>query len=164
MRYSRLQQPQSESIKQQGRLIIDDLKRHYRMLKECIAISQSGYIIKESYGNSFRYRDINVGELRAILDFSTTLTLEVEKKNEETSEMEKKEVRVSFKPIKEIQSGELRTQLAYYHKTDLFTDEEGHHIETEHLEPHTARFTRCLGVQDALFLSPPHITLTLPKP
>ena len=111
--------------KQQGRLIIDDLKRHYRMLKECIAISQSGYIIKESYGNSFRYRDINVGELRAILDFSTTLTLEVEKKNEETGEMEKKEVRVSFKPIKEIQSGELRTQLAYYHKTDLFTDEEG---------------------------------------
>ena len=39
-----------------------------------------------------------------------------------------------------------------------------HHIGIEHLEPLTARFTRCLGVQDALFLSPPHITLTLPKP
>ena len=46
---------------------------------------------------------------------------------------------------------------------DDTVDKFKHHIGIEHLVGGTARFTRCFTHQDALFLSPPYITLTLTK-
>ena len=89
------------------------------------AEDRSGYIIKESFGNSFRYRDINASDLRSQLDFSINVKVEKKRMNKETNEIETYNTSEAFKPLKEIQNGDLRAQLAYYHRTDLFTDEEG---------------------------------------
>ena len=104
---------------------ITDISKHCEMLKACIAISQRGYIIKESYGSSFRYRDINVSDLRSILNFSVKVKVTKKKINKETNKVEKYTMLEAFKPLKEIQTGDVRAQLTYYNRTDLFTDEEG---------------------------------------
>ena len=100
------------------------IAEHYKYLIQCVAISQTGYIIKNRVANSYRYKEVTINELRNQLDGKAIMKLKKKVWNAKKQELDEIDDTVSFNACKEIQET-LRPELAYYHKTDLFSDEEG---------------------------------------
>ena len=93
-------------------------------LVKCVAISQTGYIVKYRVGDSYRYKEITPNELKNQLDGVAMYKIERDVLDEETGELKKTTIILKYKAYDEIQCS-LRSKLAYFHKTALFSDDEG---------------------------------------
>ena len=101
-----------------------EVEKHRGMLVKCVAISQTGYIVKYKVGESFRYKEITPNELKNQLDGLGFYKKELTKIDPKTGEEKKEMLTLPYKAYEDIR-GILRPHLAYFHRTELFSDDEG---------------------------------------
>ena len=110
--------------KNKGRFLTD-INDHYSLLQQCVAISESGYIVKKKIYNSYRYEEISPAKLKDSLDGAATIKHTETTRDKVTQQITEHTTYRLFKPMDAIQHGSLRQKLAFYSKTDLYSDEEG---------------------------------------